>query len=251
LKVVDALSYIGKSVYFKRRFNVEDLIERMNSNGIEMAVITAPPPGPDYREANKIVYEAVKKYPERLISFYKLNPWYGREELDRAKSAVKEWNFKGLKLDPKDEGYNVNDPIVIPVMKLAEELEIPIFFQSGDSDFCPPEKILLMATSFPNVTIIMQHGGSDITPLLATHPLLCEGTRNLVLGTHPLRGSGPDGEDRLLKNLPKALEKRVVFTSEMPFGYPELELKIIELTKLNEEIKELILSENIKRILKI
>ncbi len=54
-----------------------------------------------------------------------------------------------------------------------------------------------------------------------------------------------------MKTLPKALEKSVVFTSEMPFGYPELELKIIELTNLNQEIKELILRKNIKRILKI
>ncbi len=104
MKVIDALSYVGKSLYFKREFKVEDLIERMNSNGIEMAVITAPPPGPDYREANKIVYEAVKKYPERLMGFYKINPWFGKEELERAKYAVKEWNFKGLKLDPKDDG---------------------------------------------------------------------------------------------------------------------------------------------------
>lgn len=251
MKVIDALSYVGKSVYFKREFKVEDLIERMNMNGIEMAVITAPPPGPDYTEANKIVYEAVKKYPESLIGFYKMNPWFGKEELERAKSAIKEWNFKGLKLDPKDDGYNVNDPIVTPVMKLAEELEIPIFFQSGDSDFCPPEKVVLLAISFPNVTVMMQHGGSDIVTLLATHPLLCDRTRNLVLGTHPLRGSGPDGADRSLKNLPKALERNIVFTSEMPFGYPELELKIIELTNLNKEIKELVLRENIRRILKI
>jgi len=36
-----------------------------------------------------------------------------------------------------------------------------------------------------------------------------------------------------------------------PFGYPELELKTLELTKVDEEIRKLVIGENIERSLKL
>jgi len=265
LVVIDALAYVGESVYLKRKFTADDLIKRMDSNNIDMAVVTAPPPGPDYQEANKLVYEATKKYSDRLVGFYKMNPQYGKAELKRAEIAVRDWGFKGFKLDPKDEGYNVGASVVNPVMDLAGKLEVPVFFQAGESQFCPPESVAFMAASFPKVTVMMKH--TDIAVRLARHPHLAEEMKNLVFGTYPLRG-GHKGVDWFLRGLPKTLDprrvvlflrglpkaldpRRVVFTTETPFGYPELELKTIELTKVDKEILSLIMGENIKRILKL
>ena len=45
--------------------------------------------------------------------------------------------------------------------------------------------------------------------------------------------------------------RRLVFSTRAPIGFPELELKIMELSTLDEDIKHQIMSENIKRILKI
>ena len=126
--VIDALAYVGESVYLKKKLTADDLIKRMDSNDIDVTVITAPPPGPDYQEANKLVYEVTKKYPDRLLGFYKMNPWYGKAELERAEAAVKDWGFKGFKLDPKDEAYFVGAPVVAAVMDLAGKLKVPVFF---------------------------------------------------------------------------------------------------------------------------
>lgn len=248
--VIDALTYVGESVYLKRRFTAEDLIEMMDTNGIDMAVVTAPPPGPDYQRANEGVYEAVRKYPDRLVGFYKINPWFKEAELERAERAVREWGFRGFKLDPKDDSFHVGTSIVKPVMELAEMLEVPIFFQTGDSSFCPPEAIAFMAPSFPKVTIIMSH--TDLGVRLATYPRLSEDLKNIYFGTYPLRG-GHKGIDRFLRLITSRTidPKRVVFTTEMPFGHPKFELKVIELSNLDEEAKKLIMGENIKRILRL
>lgn len=247
--VIDALAYVGESVYLKKKITVDDLIKRMDANNIDMAVVTAPPPGPEYQEANKVVYDAIKKYPDRLMGFYKLNPLFGKPELERAEKAVEDWGFKGFKLDPKDEGYNIGAPSVKLVMELAEKLQVPVFSQSGESQFCMPEAVVFTAASFPGITVMMR--SENIAVRLATHPRLAEDLKNLVFGTYPLRGSH-NGVSGFLKGLPKTFDpRRVVFTTEVPFGYPELELKTIELTKPDEEALRLIMGENIKRLLKI
>jgi predicted TIM-barrel fold metal-dependent hydrolase len=247
--VIDAHAYVGESVYLKKKFTAEDLTKRMDANGIDMAVVTAPPPGPDYQEANRRVYEATKKYPDRLLGFYKVNPWYGEAELERAETAIKEWGFKGFKLDPKNESYMVSSRIVRPVMELAGKLGVPVFFHTGDSSFCPPEAVAFLASSFQKVTVMMSHAGLGFR--LATHPRLAEDLKSIVFGTYRLEG-GHNGVSWFLRELPRTLDpKRVVFTTEVPFGYPELELKTIELTKVDEEIKKLIMCENIKNILKL
>lgn len=92
---------------------------------------------------------------------------------------------------------------------------------------------------------------TEIGVRLATNSRLAEDLKNLILGTYPMRG-GHNGVDGFIKGLPKTMDpKRVVFTTETPFGYPELELKTIELTKVDKTILNLIMGENIKRILKL
>jgi len=247
--IIDAHAYVGESIYWRRKFEAEDLIKRMDKNGISMAVVTAPPPGPDYQAANKKVYEAVKKYPDRLIGIYRANPWFKEKELERVKIAIKDWGFKGIKLDPQNDAYSAISPLVKPFIELAEKLDVPVYVRTANSQFCPPEAVVFLASTFPNVTVITKHTPLGIS--LASKSPMAEKLKNLIFGTHPLRGAH-QGIDRFLKGLPVLFDpKRVVFTTEVPFGYPELELKTIELTGLDEEIKRLILSENIKRVLKL
>ncbi|MCS7386340.1 MAG: amidohydrolase family protein [archaeon GB-1867-005] len=265
--VIDALTYIGESIYFRsKKFTAEDLIKKMDRNGIDLAIVTAPPPGPNYQEANKTVYEAVKKYPNRLIGFYRINPWFGKVELEKAEIAVREWKFKGFMLDPRNESFYVMSPAIIsifsatavrrqivePVMELASRLKVPVFFNLDDTmdlDFCTPESLALLAASYPDVTLMMRH--TYLALSLALNPRLADDLKNIVFGTYPLVG-GHKGVDKFLKAIGRVIDpSRVVFTTEMPFGCPELELKIIELSKLDEEIRKRIMGENIRSILKL
>mgnify|MGYP001095364092 CR=1 FL=1 len=262
--IIDAQAYVGESIYLKKKFTDDDLIKRMDANGIDMAVVTAPPPAraQDYQEANKIIYEATKKYPDRLIGLYKVNPWFRNAELERAETAIKDWEFKGIKLNPFHESFNVIkynpqkeasyvvNPIVKAVMDLASRLEVPVFFHTGDSTFCPPESILFIAALYPKVTVMTRH--TLLGLLLASHQCLSKDLENIVFGTYPLKGGGPKGIDKFLKLIPIGIGvNRIVFTTETPFGHPEFELKVIERTNLDTKIKNLIMSTNIKNIINI
>lgn len=256
MKIIDAQTYIGDSVYFKRRFTAEKLIERMDKNNIDKAVVTAPPPGPDYKRANRKVCEAVKKYPDRLIGFYHINPWYGEKEIERARRAVEKWGFRGFKLDPRNDSFYIipmlrYQKMIKPIMKMAEKLQVPVFIhldETIDIDFCTPEAIALLASSNPNVKIITRRTYVGVS--LASRFPISKKLGNLYFTTYPLIG-GHKGVDILLKEMVKMNPKRIVFASEMPFGHPEFELRTIELTGLSEEVKNLILSKNIRRILEV
>lgn len=232
--IIDALTFLGETIYWKQ--SAEDLIKRMDKNGIDMAVATPPPPGPDYTEANRRVYEAVKRYPDRIIGFFRVNPHYGEKVLKEAEVAVKDWGFKGFKLDPTNEAYGVTSRVVEDVMELARELKVPVYFHTGDSIFCPPEGVGEVARLYPKVTVMMHSSG--IRAAIAQ--------QNIVLATGPLGGP------RLLDTISERFDpRRVVFSTRVPIGFPELELRIVELSTLSGENKCLIMGENIKRILRL
>jgi len=236
MEVIDALTFLGETHYWKQ--SAEDLIERMDKNDVDMAVATPPPPGPDYTEANKRVHEAVKRHPDRIIGFFRVNPHYKEKALKDAELAIKDWGFKGFKLDPTNEGFGLYPRAVEGVMELARALKVPVYFHTGDSMFCPPERVGEIAKLYPKVTVMMH--ASRATAMIAMSQ------QNIVLAT------GPMGGPRLLDTAQESFDiNRLVFSTRAPIGFPELELKIMELSTLSVDNKRLVMGENIKRILGI
>lgn len=257
MTIIDAQAYVGESIYLKRMFTAEDLLKRMKKNGIDVTVITAPPPAiaQDYYDANKVVYAATEKYKEKLLGFYRLNPWFKEKELERAETAIKEWGFKGFKLNPFHDSYGLTsfDPknlmngpqvnsMVKPVMELASKLSIPVFIHTGDSSFCPSDAIPVIASLYPKVNLI--------TELSAADKCLDKNLENIFFGTYPLRG-GNKGIDSGLTLTSNFMPDRVIFTTNVPFGFPEFELKVLELTEINNEVKAQIMGENSKTLFNI
>ena len=232
--VIDALAFLGETLYWKQ--SAEDLVKRMNKNGIDAAVATPPPPGPDYTEATRRVQEAVERHPDRIIGFFRVNPHYGEKALNEAETAVKDWGFKGFKLDPTNEAFGLYPRAVEGVMELARALKVPVYFHTGDSIFCPPEAVGQIAKLYPKVSVMM-HGSGSAAMMAQYH-------ENIILATGPLGGT------RLLETALERLNpKRVVFTTRSPIGFPELELRIMELSTISKEHRRLIMGENIKRML--
>jgi len=247
--VIDAHVFIGESIYFRRgKFTFDELLKIMDDNQVDMAVIVAPPPGPQYDSGNRYVYEATRKS-DRLIGVYRLNPWFREVEIEKAKKSIVEWGFKAIYIDPQNESFSITSPIVTPVIELAGKLEVPLYVKSSNSQFYSPEGVMFLAYMNQNVNFIT--GQSSIIAWLSTKSPMSKNLQNLFIETYPLRG-GHMGVDMFLKRIPETMDpNRLLFSSQMPFGHVKLELKTIELTGVYENYKRLIMGENIKRLLKI
>ena len=210
----------------------------MDRNNIDISVVFAYGRLHDkFRRHNQTVCDAVIEHPSRLVGFVRPNPWYEESLLD-IDLFVGEWGFKGIKLHSGMESFPVNDRIVYPIIERASKYQIPIIID-GD-----PALIGDWADQFSDVTFIIAHmaGRGYQTAFFVARK--CE---NVILET-----SVNAWTHRILRPAIELLgPERIVWGSDAPFHTPEVELKKIEMARLNEEERELILGKNICRILDI
>lgn len=231
----------------------EDMLRKMDENGIDV-IVTHPilwgapgvPSWESYVNANKIVADAAKRYPKRIVGFVRVNPHYKEKAADYLEKAIRQMGMSGLKLHPRNEVYPVNsEALVHPLMGRAKKLKIPVLTHSGDDDFCTPLLVGQLAESFPEVTIIMGHMGSN----RASEAIyFAKKLDNIVLET---------SFDRPLSVLRTAIDtigvERVIFGSDMggtalPHS-PKLEIMRFDYLSLKADEKEMIMGRNIARIL--
>jgi len=232
MKVIDGHVFLGSTIYVDQ--SLEDLIADMKTLGIDASVVVAPPPGPFYDKGNEFIYEAAKKYPDKLIPLYRANPHLEGEE-ERVKNAF-EMGFVGIQLDPTNDGYSLRNQMVEPVVKVAEDLGLIVYVRSGDSIFCPPEYVADLAMKFENAKFI--------TSMSRRAPRAAKDCGNLYLLTRPF----PTLAFKMGYVEEFDLE-RLIFASDSPIGVAEIELRRIELADLEPEIMSKILGGNITRIL--
>jgi predicted TIM-barrel fold metal-dependent hydrolase len=232
---IDGHVFLGNSKYMKQ--NPDELISEMDRFGVSASVVVAPPPGPFYEEANKFVADSALRFQNRLIPLFRVNPLL-EGELDRIREVLDEGVFKGIQLDPTNDGYGVGNSVMDPIAEIAAEKRSPVYIHSGDSIFCPPEAVTDFADKFEGVNFVTNYS--------MRAPRAAKNCRNLYLMTYPFptiafqRGRAEDFDlDRL------------IFSSDSPLNSLELELKRVELAHLEKENSEKILGGNLRRIIKV
>jgi len=240
-----------KTIYGVYGQTPENLIERMDKNGIDKALIY---PGvgitpEEFKEADNYIIEAVKKYSDRLIGGCCVTPLHGQfslEELERCANA----GLRGVKFLPHMHGYYpIDTEIMNPLMKLIDELKMIVTIHSDfDHKRCTPYQIVRLAQRFPQVNIVMAHMGmnSDCTHFV---PDLVKDVKNVILDT----ADTPNLPEYVYARPVRTLPDRIVFGSDSPTLSPEVELKKIEVAEelygLTKEQKKKILGENAARVL--
>ena len=232
--IIDGHVFLGKTIYMEQ--TGETLIANMDRLGVDISVVVAPPPGPFYGEANAYVLEAVKKYPGRLAALFRANPQLEGEE-DRFRDALGR-GFSGVQLDSTNDGYGVGSDRMEPVVKVAEEEEVPVYIRSGDSIFCPPEAVADYASKFREVNFVTSQSRRAFRAV--------KGCGNIYITTRPFPTLA------FQRGFADELDlDRIIFTSDAPLGNLDLEMRSVELSRLEDEKRERILGGNLRRILQI
>ena len=253
MHIIDVHNHISRPVPYVAKCHFqsqEQLIKRMDSNGIDIAVVF-PRHGfshDEFKVGNDYVIEAINKYPDRFIGFCFVTPVHHEfaiEEMERCAKA----GIRGIKLLPHKHGfYNVNGEDMDSIMKKAEELN---FIVLPHSDFgnkvCTPYQVARLAQRFPKVPVIMSHFGMD-ADCYRTIPGIAKGIENLYLDTS---GTAPMPEVVFVDPV-KVVPDNVLFGSDTPTLSPEVQLCKVEVAQklfgLTEIQKRKILFENAARL---
>ena len=144
----------------------DNFLALMDENGVDYSVVLAEvAPLTTGIATNEMVADFCRGNP-RLIPFCTFNPFQDSNMGEQLSTLVTHQGFKGVKLYPTYNYFYPNDPALYPLYAVAEKLEIPILFHTGSSVFKNSRikygnPILYddVAVDFPNLKIVMAHGG--------------------------------------------------------------------------------------------
>jgi len=155
---------------FCRTYSDPDaFLQLLEQKGVDYAVVLAElSPASTGICTNESVAAFCRVSP-KLIPFCTLNPYLNRDMAGSLEDLCLNQGFKGLKLLPSYNYYYPNDSMMYPVYADAERLGIPVLFHTGSSIFtghrlkyARPIYLDDLAVDFPDLTIVMAHGGRGI-----------------------------------------------------------------------------------------
>lgn len=135
--------------------------------GVDYGVVLAEHcPITSGRGSNEQVLDFCARSGGRLIPFCSVNPYEVANPARELERLVREQGFRGLKLYPTYQLFYPNDRIVYPLYAKCLELGVPVMMHTGSSVF-PGSRIKYgdpvyvddIAVDFPDLTIVMAHGG--------------------------------------------------------------------------------------------
>ena len=148
-----------------KNFTPQSFLSMMDEEGVEYAVILAErAPQTTCDVTTEDVLEFCKAS-DRLIPFANINPHisaYPYRELER----FIDMGIKGLKIHPVHERFYPTDKRLYPLYYICEKKRLPVMFHTGSSifpgssnHFGDPKFVDEIASDFPDLVIIMSHGG--------------------------------------------------------------------------------------------
>jgi predicted TIM-barrel fold metal-dependent hydrolase len=243
---VDGLTMVGTSIN-GYRLGPEELVASMASNGIDKSVIAPVQPksyhlGPE----NDAMVIAQARYPDRFIGFCRVDPRHGEDAITELRRCVLRLGLKALLLHPMEEGYTINDPPAVRLVREAGSLGVPVIIAAGYPWVAHAQQIRSVAEQAEGSTIVMSHGGQiNISGLAQADAFLAMQTcDNLCVGTN-----GVYRQDFLEECVEAFGSERVLFTSMAPVFDQGFELDRVRSIRMEESQRRSVLGENIIRLL--
>jgi predicted TIM-barrel fold metal-dependent hydrolase len=211
--------------------------------------------------ANDYMAEIVARFPQQFTAFASVDPWKGRWAVREAERCATELGLRGLKFHPQQQAFYPNDQRFYPLWEVAQGLGLTVLFHTGTTGVGvgrpggggiklkyarPIPYIDDVAADFPELTIIMAHPSfpwqDEQLAMLVHKP-------NVYMD---LSGWSPKYFSPLLVQYAKTLaQDKVMFGSDYPVISPERWLADFEGLGFDDAVRQKVLLDNARRVLKL
>lgn len=235
---------------------LDEIVDSLDKQNVVKAVITGRDCESTYpsKSNNASVIEFVNKYPNKFIGFAGVDPHKGMAAIAELKDAVGNHGLKGAAIDPYLAQLYVNDAKYYPVYAKCCELDIPIVITTGPATLIPkavidhvsPRFIDFVARDFPELKIIVSHGGY---PWVNEMIIVAQRNSNVYIELSeyeffPL-------SEVYIQAVNTIISDKVLFASAHPFVDFKDALNNYASLALKDEVREKVMFKNAARILGI
>lgn len=160
MRIIDAHVHLGQGI--KMQMDSNTLLRQMDNAHVEFSILC---PMDRFlavanREGNEYIAREVKAHPDRFAGMASSNPWFGKKAADELRRAL-DSGLTGIKLHPVLQGFRLADPIVHPMIEIAQEYGVPVYVHTGTAGIAEPFHAAELARKFPSVNFIMGHAGAS------------------------------------------------------------------------------------------
>ncbi|HEY0127587.1 MAG TPA: amidohydrolase family protein [Rubrobacteraceae bacterium] len=240
-QVFDAHAHIGVDVD-GRTMTAEGMRDRMEAAGVQQSIVfplNDPNARDDYSGPNDVVWNAHEEHPGLFVPFFRLNP---HRDYEAEFGRCVERGFRGLKLHPVSQHFELDDPRVVRLFEMAAEADLPVLIHAGFAMQRIVEPLVPTIEARPELRLILGHSAMiEVLDAVRTF----EGHPNILFETSVVRAKD-------LYVLFSSLDpSRICYGSDIPYGdLPSTlhgTLATAEAAGVPEAALPGILSENIRR----
>jgi len=225
---------------------VAGLLRSMDNAGVEKSVVCSVATKPE--QFGSILGWSKEIASERIIPFPSLHP-LGPKACDGIR-AIQDEGFKGIKLHPYHQDFNLDDARVFPLYERIQECGLILVSHTGFDFAFPktrkadPERILRVVESFPELKFVASHFGSwcdwdEVRRRLLGKPIYMEISFSLELM------DGSQARDFLSAH-PRT---HLLFGTDSPWTDQKEAVRRLRSLELGPEMERLILSGNAEGLL--
>ncbi|MBI2659841.1 amidohydrolase family protein [Candidatus Woesearchaeota archaeon] len=238
--IVDAHTHIGRD---KDGHGIDGqaFIRQMKMAHINKSIVFPlnEPLSRNFTKSNESVYRFGRKYPDRIIPFFRLNP-KSRWKKEYEKRVMQ--GFMGIKLHPRSQDFGIASSYAMKIYGRAEKSKLPVLIHAGFGLDNIADDIKKVIGNFPKLRLILGHSAFvDFEKTIKN----TANSPNVLFDTSTLRIFD------LLRLINSVNYGRIVFGSDVPYYDFDIALEMLVDTaiicnKKPNEIKA-ILGSNILR----
>ena len=233
-----------------------EIVADLDRRGVELCVVSGRDCETTYGfpANNNSILEFCRAYPNKFLGFWGIDPHKGMDAVREVEHVIKDLGMRGIATDPYLAHCPPSDARYYPIYAKCVELGVPVFVTTAPPaqvpraimDYIDPRQIDVVARDFPELILIMSHGGY---PFVNEAIFACMRNANVYmdLSEYELAPMA----DVYVDALNKMIGDKVIFASAHPFIEQADAIQIYKNLNISEEVREKVMYKTAAKILGI